>query len=316
MVSPRRARSAQAKREVRALGGSILYAADRYGYFSARIPTSQGDRPRGRQRPRRGPGRGRPARGPHSARTTTTDGGDRPTQRPPPAAPPRTDNPYMPIKRDRRRRLQDRAPDVGRPRHDDRRSWTPASTWTTRRCRRPPPVRARSSTGSPRPTRPTDRRPHLAGDADQVTRPPTFAYARRDLDARRRGQLPHPPLRRARPAPRAARSAATSTATATPPAAAASSGSSGTPARTTCWVDTDQDRDFTDDQAMTATGQRYDIGHFGTDDPAHRRRVRRMPFVVADRRQDEVRQHRHRLRRTRLPRGRHHRRERHVRRRR
>ena len=41
MVSARRGEAAQAKREVRALGGSILYAADRYGYFSARIPTAK-----------------------------------------------------------------------------------------------------------------------------------------------------------------------------------------------------------------------------------------------------------------------------------
>jgi len=41
MVTARRGEAAQAKREVRALGGTILYAADRYGYFSARVPTAK-----------------------------------------------------------------------------------------------------------------------------------------------------------------------------------------------------------------------------------------------------------------------------------
>lgn len=45
------------------------------------------------------------------------------------------------------------------------------------------------------------------------------------------------------------------------------------------YVDTDQDRSFADEQAMTDYAQRYDIGTFGTDDPATGVREA-MPFVV------------------------------------
>ena len=45
------------------------------------------------------------------------------------------------------------------------------------------------------------------------------------------------------------------------------------------YVDTDQDQSFADEQAMTDYSRRYDIGTFGTDDPATALREA-MPFVV------------------------------------
>ena len=45
------------------------------------------------------------------------------------------------------------------------------------------------------------------------------------------------------------------------------------------WVDTDQDGSFADEAAMTDYGVRYDVGHFGTDNPATAVREQ-MPFVV------------------------------------
>jgi hypothetical protein len=45
------------------------------------------------------------------------------------------------------------------------------------------------------------------------------------------------------------------------------------------YVDTDQDRSFADEQAMTDYKVRYDVGHFGTDNPATAVRDQ-MPFVV------------------------------------
>lgn len=44
-------------------------------------------------------------------------------------------------------------------------------------------------------------------------------------------------------------------------------------------VDVDQDRDFTDEQVMRPYRERFDVGHFGTDNPATAVRDR-MPFVV------------------------------------
>jgi hypothetical protein len=45
------------------------------------------------------------------------------------------------------------------------------------------------------------------------------------------------------------------------------------------WVDTDQDHAFGNEQAMTDYGVRYDVGHFGTDNPATDVREQ-MPFTV------------------------------------
>ena len=45
------------------------------------------------------------------------------------------------------------------------------------------------------------------------------------------------------------------------------------------WVDTDQDRSFSDESAMTDYRVRHDVGHFGTDKPATQVREQ-MPFVV------------------------------------
>lgn len=49
--------------------------------------------------------------------------------------------------------------------------------------------------------------------------------------------------------------------------------------RNDVYVDTDQDRSFADEQAMTDYAQRYDVGTFGTDDPGTGVREA-MPFVV------------------------------------
>ena len=34
------------------------------------------------------------------------------------------------------------------------------------------------------------------------------------------------------------------------------------------WVDVDQDRDFTDDEMMRPYKEKFDVGHFGADNPA------------------------------------------------
>ncbi|SFQ34438.1 Subtilase family protein [Amycolatopsis arida] len=51
------------------------------------------------------------------------------------------------------------------------------------------------------------------------------------------------------------------------------------PASNTVWVDANQNHDFTDDKAMTDYKVRYDVGTFGTDDPATPVREA-MPYVV------------------------------------
>ncbi|MEV0605833.1 S8 family serine peptidase [Polymorphospora rubra] len=45
------------------------------------------------------------------------------------------------------------------------------------------------------------------------------------------------------------------------------------------WVDVNQNRNFTDDALMRPYGERFDVGHFGTDNPATPVREQ-MPFVV------------------------------------
>jgi subtilase family protein len=51
------------------------------------------------------------------------------------------------------------------------------------------------------------------------------------------------------------------------------------PATDTVWVDTNQNKNFADDMAMTNYKVRYDVNHFGTDDPATAV-AESMPFVV------------------------------------
>ncbi|SCL27678.1 Subtilase family protein [Micromonospora nigra] len=51
------------------------------------------------------------------------------------------------------------------------------------------------------------------------------------------------------------------------------------PATNNIWVDTDQDNDFTDEAVMRPYKEKFDIGHFGTDDPATAI-AERMSFVV------------------------------------
>lgn len=53
------------------------------------------------------------------------------------------------------------------------------------------------------------------------------------------------------------------------------------------WVDTDQDRSFADEKAMTDYAKRYDVGTFGHDDPATDVREA-MPFVVQTDGKDKV----------------------------
>ena len=92
------------------------------------------------------------------------------------------------------------------------------------------------------------------------------------------------------------------------------------------WVDSDQDNDFTDEPAMAPYRDGHQVGHFGVDDPATAV-VERLPFVVEYREDVDLsplgeegvgglRQHRHRERLARHARGRNHRRQRALRRRR
>ena len=67
-------------------------------------------------------------------------------------------------------------------------------------------------------------------------------------------------------------------------------------ATNTVWVDTNQNDSFADEPAMTDYKVDYDVGYFGTDNPATA--VARADAVRRpDRRQEQGRQHRHRLRR-------------------
>ena len=113
----------------------------------------------------------------------------------------------------------------------------------------------------------------------------------------------------------AVRSATTSTATATRPARVGSSPSSGTPSTNDVWVDTNQNNSFADELAMTRLQgalRRRLLRHRQPGDAVARAHAVRRP----DRRQEQGRQHRHRLRPARLARGGHRRRQRAVRRRR
>ncbi|MEH0938912.1 S8 family serine peptidase [Micromonospora psammae] len=51
------------------------------------------------------------------------------------------------------------------------------------------------------------------------------------------------------------------------------------PATNDVWVDTDLDRDFTDEALMRPYKEKFDVGHFGTDNPATEVREQ-LPFVV------------------------------------
>jgi hypothetical protein len=73
-------------------------------------------------------------------------------------------------------------------------------------------------------------------------------------------------------------------------------------------VDTNQNNDFADDMAMTDYKVNYDVNYFGVDNPAtavaSACRSSSRPTAA-----EQGRQHRHRLRRARLARGRHRRRQ-------
>ncbi len=139
-------------------------------------------------------------------------------------------------------------------------SWTPASTSTTRRCRQ-------TTTGERKivdwvtatdPLEDGTWRPMLTEVAG-----PTFTYRggtwtapagtyRFNLfsESHHRGER---------------RRAVTSTATATPPTPGACST---TRRPHDIRVDANQDRNFTDDPVMRPYKEKYDVGHFGTDNPA------------------------------------------------
>ena len=117
-------------------------------------------RPTGSSRPpaprrlRRRPRRGHPAAGPGGrSNDRHRHAPARPAGHRPGAGRPPRPQPVHADQRDRRGRVQADAPRRGTAAASRSASWTPASTSTTRRCRRPPPASARSSTGSPRPTR-------------------------------------------------------------------------------------------------------------------------------------------------------------------
>ena len=113
----------------------------------------------------------------------------------------------------------------------------------------------------------------------------------------------------------AGRSATTSTATATQPAAAGSSPSCGITPQTPSGSTPTRTSSFADQTGMTDYRVNRDVGFFGTDNPATA--DRRVDAVRGpDRRQEQGRQHRHRVGVPRLTRGGHRRRQRPVQRRR
>ena len=224
------------------LGGTVAKRVDQVGYVRASVPTGavlQG----GQAARRRGH---RPQRG-HPAAEARADRGPRPGRRAggaPSAAPGAdtpADNPYMPTGRDRRGRLQEGAPDLGRPRRHDRHPGR-------RRRPRPPGAadhldrRAEDRRLGHRHRPAVRRRRHLAADADR--RSPAPRSPRRGQTGRRRAPARSSSTGSTSRSPPAASRAATSTATATPPTCSASST---TPATHDIWVDVNQDRDFTDD---------------------------------------------------------------------
>ncbi len=210
-----------------------------------------------------------------------------------------------------------RAPDLGRPRRHHRHP-------RLRRRPRPPgaaddhrPASARSSTGSPRPTRCSTATAPGGPMLTSVTGP-TFTVAGSTWTAPA-GHVPVQPLQRGDHRGRRCRPA-TSTATATRPTCSACCT---TRRPTTSGSTSNQNFDFTDDALMRPYKEQFDVGHFGTDNPATAV-VEQMPFVVEFRedvdvdagrpaRRRRLRQHRHRRGRARLARRRHHRRQRHVR---
>ena len=174
-----------------------------------------------------------------------------------------------------------------------------------RRHARPPepaddhaPASARSSTGSPTPIRSRDDDPTWVDMQAPGQRPRRSRSSGVTYTAPAAGTYRIGAVQRARLRASAARSAATSTATATRPA---SSGifaraverrheqrSGSTRTRTSS---------FADELAMTDYKVNYDVGYFGTDNPATP--VARADAVRRpDRRQEQGRQHRHRLRRS------------------
>ena len=204
---------------------------------------------------------------------------------------------------------------MGRPRRHRSASWTPASTWTTRRCR-PRHRRAQDRRLGHRHRPDGRRRRHLAGDADRGHR----------AGVHLRGRAPGP----RRPArtgstgsPRAITAdqvlPATSTATATPPTLSASS-TTRTPRHPGRRQPEPRLHRRRGDAAVQGAARRRALRH---RQPGHRGREQ-MPFVVEYREDVDLtpaglpgdgrlRQHRHHRGRARLARRRHHRRQRHVR---
>ena len=261
--------TASVVKSIKAAGGWISLTSDRLGYVSASVPTGKVDSLA------------------KSAAILAVDLNESiPLPKPEadnagtastaavaaPGADTADDNPYMPTNETGAVAFK-AAHGAGTAAASPSASWTPVSTWTTRRCRRPPPASARSSTGSPR----TD--PLLEGDGTwramiTAVTGPTFTV---------RAARPGPP----RPAP----TSSTALSESIPPTSDAG-GDVNRDGDTTdawgvlydatthdIWVDVNQNRDFTDDELMRPYKEKFDVGHFGTDNPATAV-AEPMPFVV------------------------------------
>ena len=135
-------------------GASVGRTYDKLGYVRATVPTAPGRRGhRGGRRsslgPRRSTSPGDQARRPDAVRGPgrPAPGGGATGSYPGPGKNTPAKNPYQPAFETGAVDFVKHAPEGRRPRASPSASWTPASTSATRRCRRPPPASARSSTG-------------------------------------------------------------------------------------------------------------------------------------------------------------------------
>ena len=153
----RRHRQGQGRKDVAdeldKLGGTVDKQVRQRRLRARQGPDRQ--RPQGRQAARRR--RDRPQRVHPAAEDpepkATADGPGRPAGRRRPGREHPGRQPVHADQRDRRGRLQAGAPDVGRPRRDDRHHGLRCRPRQPGAADRPPPASARSSTGSPPPTR-------------------------------------------------------------------------------------------------------------------------------------------------------------------
>ena len=266
MISTEKGQTADAVKAIKASGGVVATVNDRVGYISASVPTGKVDAVA------------------KNAAIVAVDLNERIALPQPEAdkasgvkavrparalAPPTTT-------RSCRRATSGRSPSRRRTRPwtaAARRSVssTPVSTSTTPRCRRPRPASARSSTGSPARTR--SSRATAPGARCSRPSPVRSSPSPRHLDGAR-GHLQVPAVAE------------------TISAAAEAKGDFNRDGDTTdrwgilydeatndIWVDANQDRTFSDREKMRPYKEKFDIGHFGVDNPATAI-AESMPFVV------------------------------------